>query len=163
MPASSRFIFLGDYVGYGADPGFAVDTVMREVERGAVALLGNHDAAIASGTGGMNPVAAEAIEWTRPQLDATQREFLARLPLTFEDDRRLFVHASAHAPEHWEYVTERRERLAQFHGDARASDVLRPRPCAARSFICRRPEKSPASSRCRPSKFRCSRSGAGSR
>ena len=45
----SRFIFLGDYVGYGADPGFAVDTVMREVERGAVALLGNHDAAIADG------------------------------------------------------------------------------------------------------------------
>jgi calcineurin-like phosphoesterase family protein len=26
----SRFVFLGDYVGYGADPGFAVDTVMRE-------------------------------------------------------------------------------------------------------------------------------------
>ena len=25
----ARFIFLGDYVGYGADPGFAVDTVMR--------------------------------------------------------------------------------------------------------------------------------------
>jgi len=45
----SRFIFLGDYVGYGADPAFAVDTVMREVEAGAVALLGNHDAAISSG------------------------------------------------------------------------------------------------------------------
>ncbi|MGA7038000.1 MAG: metallophosphoesterase family protein, partial [Pseudolabrys sp.] len=26
----SRFIFLGDYVGYGADPGFVVDTLMRE-------------------------------------------------------------------------------------------------------------------------------------
>ncbi|MGC1748248.1 MAG: metallophosphoesterase family protein, partial [Pseudolabrys sp.] len=24
-----RFIFLGDYVGNGADPGFAVDTIMR--------------------------------------------------------------------------------------------------------------------------------------
>jgi diadenosine tetraphosphatase ApaH/serine/threonine PP2A family protein phosphatase len=100
-----RFIFLGDYVGYCADPGFAVDTVMREVERGAVALLGNHDAAIANGTGGMNPIAAEAIEWTRPKLDATQREFLARLPLTFDDDNRLFVHASAHAPARWEYIT----------------------------------------------------------
>jgi predicted phosphodiesterase len=49
-----RFIFLGDYVGYGADPCFAVDTVMREVEHGAVALQGNHDAAIFNGTGGMN-------------------------------------------------------------------------------------------------------------
>jgi diadenosine tetraphosphatase ApaH/serine/threonine PP2A family protein phosphatase len=100
-----RFIFLGDYVGYGAEPGFAVDTVMREVESGAVALLGNHDAAIVSGTAGMNSVAAEAIEWTRPKLDATQREFLTRLPLTFEADRRLFVHASAHQPHQWEYVT----------------------------------------------------------
>ncbi|MGA7735285.1 MAG: metallophosphoesterase family protein [Pseudolabrys sp.] len=32
----NRFIFLGDYVGYGADPGFVVDTLMREVEHGAV-------------------------------------------------------------------------------------------------------------------------------
>ncbi len=100
-----RFIFLGDYVGYGADPAFAVDAVMREVERGAVALAGNHDAAIAVGTAGMNAVAADAIDWTRPKLDATQREFLARLPLTFEESGRLFVHASAHAPRHWEYVT----------------------------------------------------------
>ena len=100
----SRFIFLGDYVGYGADPGFAVDTVMREVEGGAVALLGNHDDAIATGTGGMNAVAAEALDWTQLQLNTTQREFLARLPLTFEDGQRLFVHASAHAPKHWEYI-----------------------------------------------------------
>jgi len=100
-----RFIFLGDYVGYGADPAFAVDTVMREVEAGAVALLGNHDAAIFSGTGGMNSIAAEAIDWTRPKLDLTQREFLTQLPLTYEDGNRLFVHASAHAPERWEYIT----------------------------------------------------------
>lgn len=100
-----RFIFLGDYVGYGADPGFAVDTVMREVEGGAVALLGNHDAAIASGTAGMNYIAAEAIEWTRPKLNATQREFLAQLPLTFDEGKRLFVHASAYAPERWDYIT----------------------------------------------------------
>jgi len=101
-----RFIFLGDYVGYGADPGFAVDTIMREVEAGAVALLGNHDAAIFNGTAGMNSVAAEAIEWTRPKLDTAQTEFLTQLPLTFEDENRLFVHASAYAPERWEYITD---------------------------------------------------------
>ena len=53
-----RFIFMGDYVGYGADPAFAIDAIMREVEHGAVALAGNHDAAIAVGTAGMNPVAS---------------------------------------------------------------------------------------------------------
>jgi diadenosine tetraphosphatase ApaH/serine/threonine PP2A family protein phosphatase len=101
----ARFIFLGDYVGYGADPGFAIDTVMREVENGAIALLGNHDDAIAAGTGGMNAVAARAIDWTRARLDGTQRDFLAGLPLTCEDDGRLFVHASAHAPADWDYIT----------------------------------------------------------
>jgi diadenosine tetraphosphatase ApaH/serine/threonine PP2A family protein phosphatase len=101
----ARFIFLGDYVGYGADPGFAVDTVMREVEDGATALLGNHDDAIASGTGGMNRIAAKAIDWTRSQLNSTQRDFLAQLPLTFPDRERLFVHASAHTPAEWEYIT----------------------------------------------------------
>src|SRR5262245_15445846 len=102
----ARFIFLGDFVGYGADPGFVVDTIMREVEAGAVALPGNHDAAIRGVPTGMNAVAAEAIEWTRPQLNGTQREFLAGLPLTFQEGERLFVHASAHAPEQWEYVTD---------------------------------------------------------
>src|ERR1700687_4740336 len=77
-----RKIFLGDYVGYGADPEWTVDTVMREVAAGALALRGNHDDAIAAGTRGMNDDAATAIEWTRPRLDAAQRDFLAKLPLT---------------------------------------------------------------------------------
>jgi diadenosine tetraphosphatase ApaH/serine/threonine PP2A family protein phosphatase len=110
----ARFIFLGDYVGYGADPGFAVDTVMREVENGAAALLGNHDDAIASGTGGMNAVAAAAIDWTRSQLTAAQRGFLARLPLTLDDGDRLFVHASAHDPAGWEYITSVEDASACF-------------------------------------------------
>jgi diadenosine tetraphosphatase ApaH/serine/threonine PP2A family protein phosphatase len=110
----SRFIFLGDYVGYGADPAFAVDTVMSEVEAGAVALLGNHDAAIFSGTAGMNSVAAEAIDWTRPRLDATQLEFLTQLQLTFEDASRLFVHASAFAPGRWEYITSTESASRSF-------------------------------------------------
>ncbi|HET7910692.1 MAG TPA: metallophosphoesterase family protein [Pseudolabrys sp.] len=110
----THFIFLGDYVGYGADPGFAVDTVMREVEDGATALLGNHDDAIASGTDRMNAVAAEALDWTRSQLNAVQRDFLAGLPLTFEDSDRLFVHASAHAPAEWDYITSIEDASACF-------------------------------------------------
>ena len=34
---AQRFVFLGDYVGYGADPSYVVDTVIRMVEDGAVA------------------------------------------------------------------------------------------------------------------------------
>lgn len=99
-----RYVFLGDYVGYGADPGWVVDQVMYLVERGAVALMGNHDAAALFGHAGMNSTAQEAIEWTKTRLDDNQRKFLSALPLTAEENGRLFVHANAAAPEKWGYV-----------------------------------------------------------
>lgn len=142
-----RFIFLGDYVGYGADPGFAVDTIMREVDAGAAALLGNHDDAIASGSIGMNSVAAEALDWTRIQLNSAQREFLTQLPLTFEEGQRLFVHASAHAPEHWEYVTSVESASRNFMA-TRASQRSAVTFTSPPSSICHRPKKLPVSSRC---------------
>ena len=101
-----RYVFLGDYAGYGADPGWVIDTVMARVADGAVAVLGNHDAAVLTDNVDMNPVAAEAIDWTRGQLDARQREFLAGLPLTVEEEDRLYVHSSGFEPARWHYVTE---------------------------------------------------------
>jgi diadenosine tetraphosphatase ApaH/serine/threonine PP2A family protein phosphatase len=104
---AERFIFLGDYVGYGADPGYVVDSIARMVEDGAVALLGNHDEAAFGSTDRMNPLATAAIEWTRGQLDPTQFDFLRRRPVLAEEGERLFVHASAHDPAGWSYVTDR--------------------------------------------------------
>ena len=104
--AIDRMVFLGDYVGYGADPGFSVDTVRAFVERGAIALLGNHDSAVTGTTQRMNDEAAIAIDWTRKQLDAGQVSFLAGLPFTAEEDDRLYVHASAADPPRWDYVVD---------------------------------------------------------
>jgi len=104
--AIDRHVFLGDYVGYGADPGWVVDTIAREVERGAVAVLGNHDAATFSDSYRMNDLATIAIEWTRQQLDGAQCNFLAGLPLAVADGERLYVHASADEPGQWHYVTD---------------------------------------------------------
>ena len=101
-----RYVFLGDYVGYGADPGWVLDTVAAQIERGAVALLGNHDNAVLTDSTGMNEVAAEAIDWTRTQLDERQRGFIAGLPLSVTDHDRLYVHASAYEPGDWHYVTD---------------------------------------------------------
>ena len=36
---AERFAFLGDFVGYGADPGFVVDLVREHVARGAIAVM----------------------------------------------------------------------------------------------------------------------------
>ena len=101
-----RYVYLGDYAGYGADPGWVIDTVIDQVTRGAVAILGNHDAALFGDSPGMNDLAAAAIAWTRTQLDDRQRDFLAGLPLSVEENDRLYVHASAFEPGHWNYVSE---------------------------------------------------------
>jgi diadenosine tetraphosphatase ApaH/serine/threonine PP2A family protein phosphatase len=114
-----RYVFLGDYVGYGADPAWAVDTIMDHVERGAVALLGNHDQAISAAQVEMNEIALAAIEWTRTRLDARHREFLAGLPFTTEEADRLYVHASAWAPAEWHYVTDGYEAKQSFQATAR--------------------------------------------
>jgi diadenosine tetraphosphatase ApaH/serine/threonine PP2A family protein phosphatase len=109
-----RYIFLGDYVGYGADPEWAVDTLMAHVERGAVALKGNHDDAISNPRIHMNEVAETAIEWTRRRLDDRQRAFLAALPLTRQDSDQLFVHASAFVPQGWHYVVSSHDARMSF-------------------------------------------------
>lgn len=104
--AIDRFVFLGDYVGYGADPGFVVDTVHDLVARGAVALLGNHDSAVTGRHERMNDEATLALQWTRTQLAESQLEFLRGLPLTAEDGDRLYVHASAASPADWPYILD---------------------------------------------------------
>jgi diadenosine tetraphosphatase ApaH/serine/threonine PP2A family protein phosphatase len=103
-----RYVFLGDYVGYGADPGFIVDTVKDLAARGAVTLLGNHDSAAIGAPERMNDEATVAIEWARKQLNSEQLQFLARCPLTAEDGDLLYVHASAADPGAWRYVLDER-------------------------------------------------------
>lgn len=103
---ADQLAFLGDLVGYGADPGWVVDTVREHVARGALAIQGNHDyAATHSERPGMHPEALHALEWTRAQLSPEQIGFLADLPLMQQHGDALFVHASAWQPEKWEYVT----------------------------------------------------------
>ena len=102
---AERFVCLGDVVGYGADPEWAVDTVMDLVADGAMIVMGNHDNAVGMPSETMNAAAQAAIEWTRGQLSAPQRRFLAELPLTRQEDDRLYVHSEASRPARWHYVS----------------------------------------------------------
>lgn len=107
-----RYAFLGDLVGYGADPGWVVDTVHGLARHGAIAVVGNHDhAAVQGAPPSMGEDPREAIAWTRGQLDAAQLDFLAALPLAQVHDELLFVHANAFAPGEWAYVHGRAEAL----------------------------------------------------
>ena len=99
-----RIIFLGDYVGYGGDPEWTMETVMGLVAEGAIAIRGNHDNAVQTTTETMNAEAQAAMEWTRGRLSLAQRRFLSELPLAYEDEDRLYVHAEASTPLKWRYV-----------------------------------------------------------
>ncbi|WP_038952835.1 metallophosphoesterase family protein [Bradyrhizobium japonicum] len=99
-----RFVLLGDFVGYGADPEWVVDTVMGLVREGAIAVRGNHDEAVNTTTEAMNAEAQIAIEWTRGRLDVAQRRGLAELPMLVDEKERLYVHSEASSPQRWHYV-----------------------------------------------------------
>lgn len=100
----TRIAILGDIVGYGPDPGWCADRVMGLVEQGAIAVQGNHDAAIGRPDPALGDVACVAIDWTRRQLSPDQQSFLSNLPLVAESCGAMLVHASAHAPQDWLYV-----------------------------------------------------------
>lgn len=103
---ADRYAFLGDLVGYGADPLAVLDIIEQYAADGAVVVLGNHDAAaIGRPADPLNASAQAAIAWTQAQLGDRQRAFLTALPLTVRDGNTLFVHASAAAPERSIYVT----------------------------------------------------------
>jgi predicted phosphodiesterase len=105
---ATRFIFLGDMVGYNANPKEVLEKIMVLVQSGsALAVRGNHDTAcFDSQPNKMNPVADLAIEWTKTQISAEHESFMAQLPaIAFEEDR-CYVHGSAYQPEAWHYVTD---------------------------------------------------------
>jgi diadenosine tetraphosphatase ApaH/serine/threonine PP2A family protein phosphatase len=101
---AGRFAFLGDLVGYGADPQEVVAAVARHVAQGAIAVKGNHDEAIETRAGYMNQSTKHSIEWTRDTLSAEHKAFLSSLPLVTFEGATCFVHASAAAPARWDYV-----------------------------------------------------------
>ena len=100
---------LGDIIGYGPNPCECLDQVMQEC---AITILGNHDQAALFDPDGFNPVALQAVYWTREQLerrDVNARladarwDFLGELPRSYSDGEFLYVHGSPREPTN-EYV-----------------------------------------------------------
>ncbi len=99
---------LGDIIGYGPNPCECLDTIIRVAK---VTILGNHDQAALFDPDGFNPVALQAVYWTRDQLDSIgaaasvnrRWDFLGELPRTHKNDELLFVHGSPREPTN-EYV-----------------------------------------------------------
>lgn len=104
-----RIMFMGDIVGYGADPVWCLDKVMELCGTGAQALLGNHDEAVFKTAPDMNAAAMAAIQWTRTKLNPEHVAFLEQIPLLIEEGEVMFVHASAAQPREWHYMVKDRD------------------------------------------------------
>lgn len=99
-----KFAFLGDSVGYGAQPVAVVDCLMSLASDGAVVLRGNHEELALTPPAVAQRMGDMSADWTHRQLSTRQRAWLAALPLVQQQDAVLLVHASANAPERWRYV-----------------------------------------------------------
>ena len=112
-----KVVCLGDIVGYGADPNECVDMVRKHCD---VAILGNHDA-VACGIDdaeGFNPIARQAIMWTREVLSEANAEFLRALPREGEMGDFIYVHGALSDPD--KYITSTYAACEEFSlmGDA---------------------------------------------
>lgn len=115
---AQRFVFLGDMVGYGANPATVVDRIMLLTEEGAMAIQGNHDAMAITPPGEVKTVGDSTAAWTHRQLSKAQRDWMSALPLTLQHDSVLFVHASANDPQLWRYVYDQRAAKASLDASA---------------------------------------------
>ncbi len=75
-----KVVFLGDLVGYGANPNQAVD--MLRAQRPLAAIRGNHDKVCSGIENGelFNRIALEAAMWTRRKLTRSNLHWLKSLP-----------------------------------------------------------------------------------
>jgi predicted phosphodiesterase len=93
---------MGDIVGYGPYPD---DVVARLRKEQAVAVRGNHDAAVLGDldTSVFNEDARLAVEWTADRIGTSSRHWLEGLPETRVEGDFTLVHGSPRDPL-WEYL-----------------------------------------------------------
>src|SRR5436190_2227116 len=109
----TRFVCLGDVVGYNASPGECV-RVIRELD--CPVVKGNHDDAASrlAPPGDFNEIAERAIAWTRDRLTEGDKEWLDGLPLQTPVHDFTIVHATLETPGQWGYVFNNLDAAASF-------------------------------------------------
>ena len=104
---------LGDVVGYGANPKECLD-IIRGMNIPCV--KGNHDemCSVNADLEGFNPHAAEAVHWTRQQLDEDDCQWLRDLKYIRLVTSFSIVHATLDVPQKWGYVFDKLAAAASF-------------------------------------------------
>jgi predicted phosphodiesterase len=109
----THYACLGDVVGYNANPKECLDIVRA---MNIPTVKGNHDE-YCSGDSvleGFNPAAAEAVKWTRAQLNDDDKQWLRDLKYTRIVINFTLVHATLDGPMRWGYVFDKLAAAASF-------------------------------------------------
>ncbi len=110
---ATHIVCLGDVVGYNANPKECLQ-IVRDMNIPCV--KGNHDEYCSSNDHleGFNPHAADAVHWTRDQLDEEEKQWLRDLKYSRLAANFTMVHATLDAPDRWGYVFDKLAAAASF-------------------------------------------------
>jgi len=110
----THYVCMGDIVGYNAFPAQCLEFV-RSLE--CPVVKGNHDeqASMVGDQEGFNPLAEEAMNWTRNQLGTADKEWLRALRLQRQVRDFTIVHATLDTPHKWGYIFNQLDAAASFN------------------------------------------------
>lgn len=110
----TNYVSLGDIVGYNPNPKECLD-IVRGLN--CPVVMGNHDEYCGTTLDltGFNPMASDAIRWTREQLSEADRDWLHALKYTRIVESFAIVHATLDLPEKWAYVFDKLAAAASFN------------------------------------------------
>jgi predicted phosphodiesterase len=111
--AIDEFLCGGDIVGYSANPR---ECIARVKSVAKLTVAGNHDWASVDlfPTTYFNPLAAQAVAWTKQNLDSAKKQFLKSLQLIFKNADLTLVHGTLHNPEEFNYMLYDEEAAHTF-------------------------------------------------
>jgi predicted phosphodiesterase len=109
----THYVCLGDIVGYNANPHECVE-IIRGLE--CPVVKGNHDEQASSEVvlENFNPLAEEAINWTREHLTDDDKKWLRELRFVRQVRDFTIVHATLDTPHKWGYVFNQLDAAASF-------------------------------------------------
>lgn len=103
--AIDKYLCVGDVIGYASNPKECIEKTKALT---VIAVAGNHDWAAVDlfSIDYFNPVAREAIFWTKRNLDEQDRYFLESLKLVYKNEDLTLVHGTLDAPQEFHYMTD---------------------------------------------------------
>ena len=109
----SRFMVLGDSVGYGANPNECLEWALQNA---GLHVLGNHEAAVFHQKirEKFSDWAREAIDWTAGRLRPELVSRLKSLPYLQIEGKVALAHGTLHSPEEFHYLFDKNDAYKSF-------------------------------------------------